>query len=171
MDLTRRRLLGIGLVGTAALALAGVGLGLRPGVETAPQTELLVLTPTQFSVLAALSVVVCPGDDALPDARHFQVAEKLDATLATVHPGLAAELGQALLLLENALAGAFLEGRITPFTACTRAEQTEIWNSWARSDLALRRTVFKGLTGLITATYWSHQELWAAIDYPGPPTV
>ena len=54
MDLTRRRLLGIGLVGTAALALAGVGLGLRPGVQTAPETELLVLSPTQFSVLAAL---------------------------------------------------------------------------------------------------------------------
>ncbi|MCP4806225.1 MAG: gluconate 2-dehydrogenase subunit 3 family protein [Proteobacteria bacterium] len=169
MDLKRRTLLGLGLGGTVLLTLGVVGS--TCGIAKTPSTPLKVLSDKQFSTLAAIAERVNPGGDGFPPASELGVAEAIDAVLATLHPGIASEIGQALMLVENAVAGLLFGGRLKAFTEHPPDVQEIVWAEWAESSLATRRTVYKALTGLCTATYWSNQELWESVGYPGPPDV
>lgn len=174
MAWNRRRFLQVGLLGAGVLALGGVGLALRPGALRAPRRPLRVLDATAFSVLAAVAERVAPGgtgaDGArFPPASEVLVAEKLDELLSTSDPAMATELTQALLLLENALAGLVLDGRPRAFTACTPDEQDVILEAWRTSRLQVRRQVYKALRGLCASTYYGSPEVFAAVGYPGPP--
>lgn len=167
MALSRRSFLGLGLGGAAVLAVAG--LGLLPTTMRAPATPLRVLSPRAFSVLAAVADRICPGGGAFPPASALQVAEKIDALLAISDPSMGAELGQGLLLLDNALAGLLLDGRPTTFSGASAEAQDATLAAWATSSLALRRKVYKALRGLVAGTYYSDPRVYAAVGYPGPP--
>jgi hypothetical protein len=167
MALSRRSFLGLGLVGAGLLALGGVGL--RPTVLRAATKPLRALDERTFSVLAAFAERVAPGGGAFPAASGVQVAEKVDALLATCAPGMVAEIKQALLLFDNALAGLLLDQRPSTFTACDPATQDAILESWKSSRLDLRRRVYKALRGLCAGAYYGSPEVYAAIGYPGPP--
>lgn len=167
MALSRRSFLGLGLAGAALLALGGIGL--RPTVLRAAPATLVALDPRTFSVLAAFAERVAPGGGAFPAASGVSVAEKVDALLGTCAPAMVAEIKQALLLFDNALAGLFLDGRPSTFTACDAATQDAILESWKSSRLDLRRRVYKALRGLCAGAYYGSPECYAAIGYPGPP--
>ncbi len=169
MQITRRHALGLGLAGGALLALGGLGLALKASRLRPPSRPLLVMTPAQFSVMAAISERVNPGGDGFPAASELSVAEDIDVLLSTLPPGLAAELQQAMDLVENALANMVLEGDWETFTGSPPERQDRVWASWASSDLETRRTVYKALTGLATATYWASPRIWEAVGYGGPP--
>lgn len=169
MSLSRRTVLRYGLGGAALLAVGGVGLGLRPGVLREPKAPLRALDAVAFSVLAAVAERVAPGGQGFPAASALGVPEKVDALLASSDPGLAAEVSQALKLLENALTGLLLEGRTRPFTACSAAEQDAVLESWRTSGLLVRRQVYKALRGLCASAYYASPETYAAVGYPGPP--
>ncbi len=167
MALSRRTFLGLGVAGAAVIALGGIGL--RPTILRAASKPLVALDERTFSVLAAFAERVAPGGGAFPVASGVHVAEKVDALLATCAPGMVAELKQALLLFDNALAGLFLDGRPSTFTSCDAATQDAIIDSWKNSRLDLRRRVYKGLRGLCAGAYYGSPEVYAAIGYPGPP--
>lgn len=169
MDPTRRTILGLGLGGTALLTLGVVGS--TRGIAKTPGRPLQVLSAKQFSTLAAIADRVTPGGDGFPPASELQVAEAIDDLLTTVHPGIAAEIGQALTLVENAVAGLIFGGRFKAFTEHPPDVQDVVWAEWGESSLETRRTVYKALTGLCTATYWSNEALWPLVGYPGPPDV
>ncbi|MCB9681636.1 MAG: gluconate 2-dehydrogenase subunit 3 family protein [Alphaproteobacteria bacterium] len=169
MALTRRGLLGVGLGGAALLAVGGIGVALRPTVLREPAMPLQALSPRAFSVLAAVADRVCPGGDGAPTAAAVHVAEKVDALMATLPSAVAAELEQALMLLENALAGLVLDGRPRTFTASTPAQQDVILATWRDSSLQLRRQVYRAVRGLTAAAYHGSPETYASVGYPGPP--
>lgn len=170
MGLSRRAFVGLGLAGGAALALGGVGLGLQPTVTRPPQVPLRALSPRAFSVLAAVADRVCPGGGAAPSARQVQVAEKVDALLASSPPTFRADIEQALLLFENALPGLLLDGRVRPFTASSPDDQDAALRAWQTSSIGLRRQVYKGVRGLVVAAYFGSPETYAgASGYAGPP--
>lgn len=169
MAWTRRSVLGVGLAGAGLLAVAGVGVALRPTVMHAPARPLKVLSPRAFSVLVAVADRVCPGTASFPKASDLGVAELVDDLLATSDPALGAELGQALLLFDNALAGLLLDGRPRTFTAAPPEEQDAVLLAWATSGLTLRRKVLKALRGLIAGAYYGHPDVYAACGYAGPP--
>jgi len=162
-------MLGLGLGGAALLACGG--LALRGSRLRAPRTTLQVFSETEYSVLAAIADRVNPGGDGFPPARDLDVAEKIDALLATAHPGIGGEIKQALLLVENALAAFVFDQRYETFTASPPELQDRIWADWAASSIETRRSVYKALTALCTATYWSDASLWDKVGYPGPPDV
>ena len=81
---------------------------------------------------------------------------------------LAVELGLGLLLLENALAAMVLDGELVTFTRLDAAGQDATLQRWQDSPMQLRRTIYKALNGLCTATYWSSPEIWRLVGYPGP---
>jgi len=167
---TRRTFLQVTALGAVALALGGVGLGLRGTVYRAPSRPLRALSPRAFSVMAAVADrMLAYADPTLPDAAALQVAEGVDAHLAGLHPAAAAEVEQALMLLENAAAGLVLEGRITPFTSCDPASQDAILQGWAQARLPLFRTAYRAMHGLCTGVYWSSPQVYGAAGYPGPP--
>lgn len=169
MNLSRRSLLGLGIAGSILLACGG--LALRGTRLRKPEEPLRFLGETEFSVLAALADRVNPGGDGFPAAHELRVAEKIDAVLADAHPGIGMEIQQALLLLENALAALVFDGRYDTFTASPPELQDQIWADWAASSIETRRTVYKALNALCTATYWSDPVLWEGVGYPGPPDV
>ena len=165
---SRRELLKVGLVGGAVLGLGGVGLGLRGTVMVPPTTPLQALDPRSYSVLVAVAERIC-AYDGLPTASELGVALGIDALLASTHPGIAAELSQGLMVLENALTGLLLDGRVTPFTALAPAEQDAVLDSWRRSPLPVKRTVYKAIHGLVVAGYWADPTVFPHCGYPGPP--
>lgn len=167
--ITRRHVLGLAAAGSAVLAAGGVGLALRGSVLREPRRALRVLDPVGFSVVAAAADVFCPATETLPSGWDLLVPEKVDDLLAAQLPGAGEELGQALLLLENALVGAVLDARPRPFTACDPAVRLEVLRAWQRSAIPLRRTVYKALRGLCSAPYWADPVVWEHVGYPGPP--
>ncbi len=169
MTPSRRFFLGGTLAGAGLLALGGVGLSAQSSVMVAPDAPLRALTPRQFSVLVAVADRVCPGGGALPVAREVGVAGAIDRLLSTMHPGDAAELGQALDLIENAAIALVLDGRARPFTACDPAAQDAALRAWATSGITLRRKAFLALKGLIASAYHANPATYAGVGYPGPP--
>jgi len=151
-----------------ALSLGGVGLGLQSTSIRNPRVALKSLDLRSFSVLAAVADTICPGTGALPTAWELQVPEGVDAFLASAHPGVAAELMQGLMLVENALPGFVFEGRLRPFSTCSPAQQRESFAAMATSRIALRRTLYKALLGLVSATYWGHPDAYAHAGYAPP---
>jgi hypothetical protein len=152
------------------LALGGVGLALRPGADIAlPGMVLQVLTPRQYIILAAVADRLCPGGPGRPSASDVGVASKVDALMALLHEGDAAELCQGLMLIENALVGLLLDGRPTPFTLLGPTEQDAVLHTFRTSRIPIRRTIYKALRGLVAASYWGDPLLYASSGYPGPP--
>jgi hypothetical protein len=167
---TRRTVLKVGLGGAAILAAGGIGLGLRPSVLRSPSRPLRVLSPVEFSVLAAFAERVAPGGRGFPPASQLGVAEKLDDYLFFKPDGVRKEVRQALHLVENAVAGFVLDGRPRTFTASTPAEQDAILEAWRHSRLHVRRTVYAALHGLCAATYYATPSTYPMTGYPGPPS-
>ena len=168
MALTRRTFITVGLVGAAALAVGGLGLGLRPTVHRTPRRPLRALDAVSFSVVAALADRIARGD-GLPTAADLGVAEAVDDVAASMHPEAAAQLMQVLHLLENALAGLVLDQRLTTFTGSSPQVQDRVLLAWSTSAWPLQRTAYRAVHGLIIGAYWANPELHEAIGYPGPP--
>jgi hypothetical protein len=169
VNLTRRNFIRLGWGGAVLLTVGGVGLALQPTVMREPRQKLKVLSPTDFSVLAAIVDRLHPGAPGLPSGWDLQVPEKVDAFLWTIHPADNRELLKALRFIENAIAGALLDGRFRPFTALSPEAQDEALASWRTSRLQTRRLAFKGIRSLTASVYWSQPATYAHLGYPGPP--
>ena len=167
MAASRRLFLKAGLAGGALLTMGGVGLGLQPGVVGPAPASLQVLDATGWSVIAAVARCMCPSDGPSPDT--LDVASRVDAQLAVMHPGDAAEVVQGLMLLENGLAGLLLGGGSRPFTSSSAQAQTERLRAWQNSTLAVLRKAYKAIRGLVVTAYFSHPATFTFTGYPGPP--
>ncbi len=167
--LTRRLLLKRGLFGSALLLLGGAGLAIRPGRTVESKGPLKFFTPAEYATFSSLAARVVPPRDGWLSTREAQVAEKADALLATVDPGVGTELKQLLGLFDNALAGLLFDLSATPFSLREPDEQDLALSNWQNSRLALRRTGFKALKNLACACYYGSPETWAHVGYKGPP--
>ena len=82
-----------------------------------------------------------------------------------VKAGLKTVLG----ILENGLSGALFLERVTPFTALTPDDQDRTLLAFRDSRVALRRTIFRALAGLVGSLYYGDPRAWPSVGYPGPP--
>ena len=170
MTQTRRSLLKKGLFGGGLLALSGVGLSLQSSyVAHPPNVGLKILTEQAYGTLLALIQHVLPSQEGFPATDEIRVAERVDALLAKMHPADGAELLQALQIIENPVLGAVLDFRFQPFSVASPALQKHTLQNWKTSRLAVRRTGYVALTGLIKSAYFSHPKTYASVGYPGPP--
>lgn len=168
---TRRRFLQLSLLGTGALALGGLGLGLRPGRLWEPDRPLKVLTQRQYSTLIAFALAALELDPSMPSPEEVELGIFLDAQLAEGPPSFAKEVCQGLQLLENALPGFLLEGRTKPFTALDPVLRRAVIRRWAEGRYPLQRQLIRGLSALVSVAYWSSPKVWPHVGYPGPPPV
>lgn len=167
---TRRTALRLALAGGGLAVVGAGGLALQPGRRREPREPLRALGPRAFATLAAAADRLCPGaPPELLSAWELRVPEKIDATLDRLDPATAAELRQALLLLENGLAGLLLHGRPRAFTALAPAAQDAVLETWRTSRFATLRKAHKALLGLVSAACWSDPATFAFVGYPGPP--
>jgi len=169
MALQRRVFLKVGLGGAAALALGGLGLGLRPTVYVPMKGELICLNERQYAVLSAMAdCIVSPTPD-MPSVEDLNVVQAIDGMLSDLHPEDTRQLLQAVGLLENALSGLLWDGRIHTFTGSSRLGRVQILDGWRHSRLSVKKQAYLALHQLCVAAYWGHPEAYRFTDYPGPP--
>jgi hypothetical protein len=157
-----------GLGGALLLGAGGLSLGLRGTSLRKPTHPLSVLDQKEYSILAALADRIGPANPPYPLASDLNVAERIDTLLKRLHPADVDELKQAISLLENAFFAFLFDGRIQTFTQSPPEVQDDILRQWRSSKLAVRRTVYKALHKLCTATYWSTPEAYEHSGYPSP---
>jgi hypothetical protein len=161
---SRRRLLQLGLVGGALLAVGG--LSLAPSRVDGAPPGLRLLNPREWAVLDAVAARICPGP---PSARELGVAALVDQALVGFHPADVTEIKQALMLLENGLFGLLSAGRPVPFTRASPEQQDATLQAWRESPVLLLRSAYKALRNLCASTWHAQPGAWAAVGYPGPP--
>lgn len=105
----------------------------------------------------------------ISDEDAAAVAHRVDELLVAQSAEARRDLGRLLLLFDNALSSALLDGRLRPFSHLSSEEQVAELEAWRDSRLVLRRTGYQALRKLTQAAYYSSPETWNQAGYPGPP--
>jgi hypothetical protein len=169
----RRSFLKYGLAGAALLAIGGgTWLGARrtfpmPGL-TGPFTAI---SPEEATVFLALADRLLPPRPGFPSPLDVDLPRRIDALVALMHEEAQKEVRQLVRLFENALVGLVLDGQWKTFTESTPERQDARIRAWQQSRYRVRRTGYKALKKIVYSSYYGARETWAAIGYPGPPTV
>ncbi len=168
--LSRRRLLQVGGLTGAALAVGGA-LVMRGGGDEhyralVPGATPRVLSPKALGVLGALCARVCPAPDAThPGAAALRVAERVDKELLFHTPKLKSDVEAALLLVEH---GGLLHGEGTRFTRRPPEAQDAYLQRMGVTASALERQAFGSLRFLVLFFYYVDERTFPTIHYAGP---
>jgi len=172
---SRRGVLKAGVVGATVLAVGGPLLLLaRSGrAPRASRGPLRALTPYEHEIFASAAARIVPGDGAAgwPSAEAIDVAGKLDALVAHLHPRAIKEFRQVLHVFESALTGAVSIGSPHTFTRSSASDQDRRLQAWRHSRVAVFRSGYQAMKRLAHAIYYSSPEIYPRIGYPGPPAV
>lgn len=163
----RRRLLQLGLVAGATLALAGGAVSLmRHGIEGGR------LTPSGRTVFRAVGRAVLDGslpvEDAAREAALDGLLRRLDDTVAAFPAPVLAELSQLLAVLASAGGRLGLAGLTRDWPQADVPQLQAALQSMRTSRLALRQQAYHALHDLCGAAYFSDRSTWAQLGYPGP---
>lgn len=163
----RRRLLQLGLVAGATLALAGGGLSLmRHGVESGRLTEAgrVVFRAVGRAVLDGS----LPADAQAREAALDGLLQRLDDAIGAFPGHVQAELSQLLALLASAVGRVSLAGLTTDWPAASRAQIQSALQAMRTSPFSLRQQAYHALHDLCGAAYFSDRGTWGQLGYPGP---
>ncbi len=167
---SRRGFLKKGLFGGLVLALGGgAWLALKRGAQVELPAGLAVLDARRYAVVRALVERLVPARAGFPAPEALGTAKAVDAILTLVDQTSRDELGQLLLLFENALPNFLFGLRTVPFTQMTPDEQLAVLDEWRTSRLAIRRTGYVALRTIVMSAYYGNPATWPAVSYPGPP--
>jgi hypothetical protein len=169
---TRRQFLQAGLAGGALLAGAG-WWALRRG--HIPATGLQWLDESAAAIVAALIPAVLegalPADAAARPKAVREVLEAFDRAIAGLSPEVQAEIAQLFAMLSIPPLRIALAGVTPPWTQATPAQASAFLARWRESRFALLRAACQALCQLILAAWYGNPASWAAIGYPGPPSL
>jgi hypothetical protein len=154
--------LGPTLIALQQLPLAGLAGSARAG---APGGAVLDAHEREL-FLSIIERMVDTGEPSAPAPRDLGVLETLEGLLEQLDAALVDSVRTALKLVDWWPATGEL--RFKRFGALTPEEQDESLESWRRSGLETRRRVFYALRNLSLYAYWSREETWGLIGYPGP---
>ncbi len=169
-QLSRRAAIKRGLLGGALLTVAGaVPLALRKTHVTQHPTDLKYFTAEEYAVFAAVAERFLPGGENWLSASALDVPRKVDGVFALADAPTQRDVKQLLALFDNALASFLLDGRATPFTQLSLADQDRALEQWRTSRLVLRRSGFDALRKISLAVYYADPATWPGVGYPGPP--
>jgi len=169
--ITRRRFLAVGLGSATILAAAGWWT-MRPG---RPAEGLQALDADAAAFITAIVPAVLAG--TLPaggDARESAIRETVaafDRAVSGLAPAVQAELGQLFSLLGLAPARRLLAGVSKPWHEAGTEEVGAFLASWRTGRLDLMRAGYQALTQLVIAAWYGNPAAWAAIGYPGAPSL
>lgn len=171
---SRRRLLKAGLFGGLGLALLGGGYAwLRGRGERAP-----IFDQRARALIAAVAPAVLDG--ALPEMGKEEAGRQeamlslqaaVGAAIAGLSPAQREELGQLFALLEFPVTRSLVAGVHAAWSEATLAEVDAFLRRWRASRFELLRSAYCALHDLILGAWYARPESWAAIGYPGPPSL
>ncbi len=165
--LGRRRLLGIGALGTGVLLVGAAFWRVFSGPgDSSPGAPGGVLSRRQYAAVEALALAYFPaGNGFAIDARDADVAGYLDRYLGLLDP-TGRRLIQALIAAFDQ--GTLLSGRLRPARAMETAELQAYLRGWEESGLAVRRSLALALRSLLAQAYFAHPGVQQALANQPP---
>ena len=158
----RRTLLGLGVAGTTALALAGWGAARwRAGWDGQR------LTAEGRAIFAALALALLGPAVKAPAALAAHL-DRLDATVAGLPSALRQEFAQLAALLALPAGRVALLGLGADWPQAEPEHIRTALRALQRSSLSLKRQIYQGLRDLTHAAWYADPQAWAAMGYPGP---
>ena len=152
MELTRRQLLKISLIGTTGVALIGGGL-VWSWWDTPPDTPYKILNNHEVTMVLALSQASFPTGNEIPLAgKDAGIDYFFDQLLF----GLGNENQKLLKLLLQALNRLPLLSKGQYFTSCSEMEQQALVEAWLKDDNYLFRSAMQSIIVLLSMGYTSH---------------
>jgi hypothetical protein len=168
---SRRTFIKTGLLGTAGLVVLGGLLSARQTVlRQTPKQGLKVLTAAEYAVMSAIAArMIPPAGEGAPGALALDLPATLDAFVASGPAWLQKDFKALLWVVENALVGALMLERVTPFTQLSPDAQDRALEAMRASHVPLRKAMFYALKGLCASMYYADDRTWARMGYSGPP--
>jgi hypothetical protein len=164
----RRTLLGLGVAGAAALAVAGGGAALL----TARAWRNNRLLPAGRSVMSGVARGVLDGSwpaaAAQASAALQAHLQRLQGTIAGMPPATQGELNELLMILATPPGRRALAGLSAPWDEATVAQLHAAMQSMRQSSLMLRRQAYHALRDLTHAAFFADASTWPLLRYPGP---
>lgn len=166
----RRSFLKIGIGSAVILAVAGGAIAtLKPGLINGK------LSPSAREAMGKVGQAMLAGTlPADPAALHLAteaILQRMDLFLAGLPVHVLDELDQLLSLLVSAPGRRWLVGLSSTWANATTAETGAALQAMRASGTELRMQAYQGLHDIVCVPYFSGEESWAAIGYPGPYTV
>jgi hypothetical protein len=164
----RRSLLGLGLAGTALLAVAGGGTAWL--YEAAWRDGKLL--PAGRRVLESVARAVLEG--SLPSHGRAQATAiaahltRMEATVNAMPPYTQRDIANLLALLAMPPLRATLVGLQNAWESASVADVQAALQSMRQSSLLLRRQTYGALRDLTHAAYFADASTWPLLRYPGP---
>jgi len=168
--LRRRSFLKLGIGSAIVLAVAGGTIALmKPGLvegKLSPSARLVLTRVAQAMLLGTL-----PADAGGQKRSLDALLQRTDAFLVGLPTHVLAELDQLLGLLASAPGRRWLVGLSASWEDATAAETYGALKSMLASGTELRIQACQGLHDLVMVPYFSGEESWAVLGYPGPTPV
>jgi hypothetical protein len=168
--LPRRSFLKLGIASAVVLAVGGGAVALmQPGLVGGR------LSPAARTAMGkigqALLAGTLPSEPTALQAALDALLQRTDAFLSGLPLPVVAELDQLLALMVSAPGRRFLVGVSSSWAEATAAEVGAALQGMRSSGLALRIQAYQGLHDIVCAPYFSGEESWAVLGYPGPTAI
>jgi hypothetical protein len=166
--LQRRMLLGLGLAGSAVMAVSAGGIAWM--FEPAWRDNRLL--PAGERVLGAVARAVLDGHVPDEPRAQGQAIEqhllRMSHLLRSLPPHTQAEVAEMLALLALPPTRLALASLVAPWESASVAELQQSLRSMQTSTLLLRRQIFTALRDLTRGAYFADAATWPSMRYPGP---
>ena len=163
----RRTFLKLGIASAIVLAVAGGAVALmKPGLiegKISPSTRLILTQVAQGLLAGSL-----PADAAARQRILDGMMARTDTFIAGLPPHVQAELSQLFGLLATAAGRRGLVGLSATWEAATVDEIVSALQAMRGSGMELRIQAYQGFHDLVCVPYFSGEESWDLLGYPGP---
>lgn len=170
---TRRGFLKFGLMGSAALAIAGTTATLSGCSQQPDSTSgYKILRAQDREFLAALIPAIVGS--AYPGALNAQAKNRtirqLDNLIYTLHEFNRTQMMQLFDALSIAPVRFAMGGPWVRWQEASTQQVNDFLTSWRDSSIQLKRMGYVSLAKLVGICWYAQPENFASIGYPGPPT-
>lgn len=166
----RRSFLKLGIGAAVVLAVAGGAVAmLKPGLidkQLSPASRQLMARIAQAMLAGTLA-----ADGAAQQKALDALLERMNSFFASLPDHVVAELSQLLGLLATAAGRRGIVGLSSGWDEATVEQVTNALQSMRESGMELRQQAYLGLHDIVCAPYFSGDESWAILGYPGPIAV
>ncbi|MEO7105325.1 MAG: hypothetical protein ABIZ09_03035 [Rhodoferax sp.] len=168
--LQRRSLLKLGIASAVVLAVAGGAVALiQPGLHNGKLTEesRLIFSRAGQTILEG----TLPADAGPNQIAINALLDRVDTFIGGTPEHVQAELSQLLGLLGTAAGRRGVVGLSPGWHDATVPEIAAAFQAMRVSSVSLRVQAYQALHDIVSASYFSGQESWAVLGYPGPRAV
>ncbi len=157
----------LGAASAVLLAVAGAGMMLvKPGITQGK------LGASGRAVFRATGAAILQG--SLPTASAARevalegLLDRVDALVAALPPHVQKELSLLLALLAGAPGRQAIAGLAADWPNATVLQLQNALQSMRVSALSLRQQAYHALHDIVGSAYFSDEQTWAQLGYPGP---